>query len=101
VTDFPTTPLFDTGVPSSAPDQFKTAASLYQLTFHAEREINDLVAYTTSSSWTLPIDIWSKLAKNVLEDRGIDAARSGCQEHCEHLRTLRSPSARAPARAAR
>jgi len=98
-TDFPTTPLMDTGVPANAASQFATAASgtgpcitepqdgslfpsnwarprvnftgsgtLFQITFHADREVNDLVAYTTSSTWTLPSDIWSTLAKHVLEE---------------------------------
>ena len=98
-TDFPTTPILDTGVPANAADQFKTAASgsgpcivepqdgslfpsnwlrprirftssgsLYQLTFHADREVNDLVVYTSNKAWALPADLWGALAKHVLEE---------------------------------
>ena len=38
-----------------------------KITFHADMEANDLVAYTTSESWALPKDIWTKLALHVVE----------------------------------
>jgi hypothetical protein len=42
-------------------------ASVYQITFHADIERNDLVAYTTRDTWILPKDIWTKVAGNVQE----------------------------------
>jgi len=48
--------------------KFNGSGALFQITFHADREVNDLVAYTTSKSWAMPADIWSKMAKNVLEE---------------------------------
>jgi hypothetical protein len=36
-----------------------------KITFHADMEANDLVAYTTSESWALPKDIWMTLAQHV------------------------------------
>jgi hypothetical protein len=43
------------------------AASVYQITFHADIERNDLVAYTTRDTWILPKDIWTSLAGNAQE----------------------------------
>jgi hypothetical protein len=47
---------------------FTGSGSLNQITFHADREVNDLVVYTTNSSWTLPKAIWTPLAQHVLEE---------------------------------
>ena len=38
-----------------------------KITFHADMEANDLVAYTTGEIWALPKDIWTKLANHVVE----------------------------------
>jgi hypothetical protein len=40
---------------------------LTQITVHADLEANDLVVYTTASSWILPKDIWTGLSKHVHE----------------------------------
>ena len=40
------------------------AAPLYEIRFHADVEVNDLVAYTTNTSWTMPKDIWLQLTVN-------------------------------------
>lgn len=40
----------------------------YKLTFHADREANDLVAYTSKIPWAMPKEIWTALAKNVMEE---------------------------------
>jgi hypothetical protein len=42
-------------------------SGLTQITVHAELEANDLVAYTTASSWVMPIDVWAGLTKHVHE----------------------------------
>ena len=39
--------------------------SLFEIRLHADIETNDLVVYTTSSQWTMPKDIWVKLAAHV------------------------------------
>ena len=38
-----------------------------KITFHADKEANDLVAYTNGESWALPKDVWRKLAHHVVE----------------------------------
>lgn len=44
------------------------SAKAYQITFHADREINDLVVYTVTLPWEMPKDVWTNLAKNVFEE---------------------------------
>jgi hypothetical protein len=39
--------------------------ALYEVRFHADKEVNDLVAYTTNATWTMPRAIWLQLALNV------------------------------------
>jgi hypothetical protein len=39
--------------------------TLHEVRFHADKEANDLVAYTTGSTWTMPRAIWQGLAMNV------------------------------------
>jgi hypothetical protein len=47
----------------------KLSAGLkYQLRFHADREANDLVVYTSKIPWAMPKDIWHALATNVMEE---------------------------------
>ncbi len=43
-------------------------ANLFQITLHAARELHDLVVYTTSTSFTLPKEIWSGLTANAFGD---------------------------------
>jgi len=45
-----------------------TKTGLFQITIHADREVNDLVVYTTKLPWALPKDLWVKLATNVMEE---------------------------------
>jgi hypothetical protein len=40
----------------------------YRLTFHADREANDLVVYTSKIPWAIPPKIWHDLAANVMEE---------------------------------
>jgi WD40-like Beta Propeller Repeat len=42
-----------------------TPGTLYEIRVHADKEANDLVAYTTSTSWTLPRPVWLGLTVNV------------------------------------
>jgi len=39
--------------------------TLHEVRFHADKEANDLVAYTTNAVWTMPRAIWLQLAVNV------------------------------------
>ena len=39
--------------------------TLTEVRFHADKEMYDLVAYTTSTTWTMPRAIWQTLAANV------------------------------------
>jgi hypothetical protein len=39
--------------------------TLTEIRFHADKEAQDLFAYTTNSSWTMPRSIWQGLAANV------------------------------------
>ena len=43
-------------------------SGLFQITFHADREVNDLVVYTTKLPWAIPKDLWIALATNVMEE---------------------------------
>ncbi len=47
-----------------------TAGLKYRLTFHADREANDLVAYASAEKmpWAMPQQIWHALATNVMEE---------------------------------
>jgi hypothetical protein len=45
-----------------------TAGLKYRLTFHADREVNDLVVYTSKIPWAMPQKIWHDLALNVMEE---------------------------------
>jgi hypothetical protein len=47
--------------------KFTAAApgTLHEIRFHADKEANDLVAYTTSDTWTLPKPIWKDLSAKV------------------------------------
>ena len=40
----------------------------YRLTFHTDREANDLVVYTSKIPWAMPQDVWHNLALNVMEE---------------------------------
>jgi hypothetical protein len=39
-----------------------------KITIHADKEANDLVAYATGETWTMPKEIWSGLAIHVVEE---------------------------------
>ena len=57
--------------------------NLWEIRLHADLEANDLVVYTTATSYTLPNDIWTALANNVLLKpitvtiRGLNTASPG------------------------
>ena len=39
-----------------------------KITFHADKEANDSVAYTSGETWALPKSVWMDLAKHVVEE---------------------------------
>ncbi|MEY4579032.1 MAG: hypothetical protein RL701_3735, partial [Pseudomonadota bacterium] len=41
--------------------------NLWEIRVHADQERNDLVAYTTRTTWTMPREIWESLALSVLD----------------------------------
>lgn len=43
------------------------AASLLQITFHSDKEANDLVVYTTGDTWTMDKTIWQNIATHVVD----------------------------------
>ena len=49
---------------------FKAAAgTVFQITVHANREANDLVAYTNKDTWLLPSEVWDN--KNAMAPQGL------------------------------
>jgi len=44
------------------------STGVLKITFHAEKQANDLVAYTSGESWAMPKDIWMGLARHVVEE---------------------------------
>ncbi len=94
-TDFPATPIIGVGVPADAPGRFGAPSGagpcvtepeddtlfpnnwlrprirvpgntgVLKITFHADKEVNDLVAYASGETWALPKNIWLALAGNV------------------------------------
>jgi hypothetical protein len=44
------------------------STGVLKITFHAEKQANDLVAYTTGESWAMPKEVWTKLAQHVVEE---------------------------------
>jgi len=44
------------------------STGLLKITFHADREADDLVAYTNGESWALPKEVWMGLASHVVEE---------------------------------
>jgi hypothetical protein len=50
--------------------RFEPAAgqSLFEIRLHAASQKNDLVAYTTRTTWELPGDIWTSLTKNSVNE---------------------------------
>ncbi len=41
---------------------------LFEIRVHADREKNDLVVYTTNTSWKMPADMWKNLAAHVVDE---------------------------------
>jgi hypothetical protein len=52
--------------------------NLFEIRLHTDAEVNDLVVYTTSSSWTMPKDMWTALASHA-EDVPITMTVRGAQ----------------------
>ena len=44
------------------------STDVLKITVHADKQANDLVAYTNGESWALPKDVWRKLANHVVEE---------------------------------
>jgi hypothetical protein len=40
---------------------------LHRITIHSDMQASDLVVYTSKNAWTMPKDIWEKLATHVVE----------------------------------
>ena len=43
------------------------STGVLKITFHADMEANDLVAYTSGESWALPKDIWTSSRRHIVE----------------------------------
>ncbi|MCC6558321.1 MAG: PD40 domain-containing protein [Polyangiaceae bacterium] len=41
--------------------------NLFEIRLHTENEVNDLVVYTASTSWTMPKPMWEGLASHILD----------------------------------
>ncbi|HXU61096.1 MAG TPA: hypothetical protein VN962_05300 [Polyangia bacterium] len=60
--------------------QLKGAAgqSVFEIRLHTDKEANDLVVYTTATTWTMPAAVWGGLSTNVIDQpitvsvRGLD-----------------------------
>jgi hypothetical protein len=95
-TDFPATPIIGVGVSADAPGRFGAPSGsgpcvtepenetlfpnnwlrprvrvpgntgVMKITFHAEKEANDLVAYANGETWAMPKEIWTLLASHVV-----------------------------------
>lgn len=94
-TDFPTDPV-NTNIPAIDPGMFGTpngagpcvtepedgslfpsnwlrprvrvpGAAYMKITFHADMEANDLVAYASGETWKMPANIWKALASHVVQ----------------------------------
>jgi len=56
--------------------------NLFEIRLHAALEANDLVVYTTATTWTMPKDVWTGLASHVqdmpitMTVRGLDSTAS-------------------------
>jgi hypothetical protein len=44
------------------------STGVIKITFHAEKQANDLVAYTSGETWAMPKEIWVKLAQHVVNE---------------------------------
>jgi WD40-like Beta Propeller Repeat len=44
------------------------STGVLKITIHADREANDLVAYTHGESWAMPKDVWTGLAYHVVDE---------------------------------
>ena len=42
--------------------------TLFEIRLHATREVNDMVVYTTSTTWTMPKELWMPLSSHVLDE---------------------------------
>ncbi len=40
---------------------------IFEIRLHADKEANDLVVYTTSTTWTMPATMWTGLSANVVD----------------------------------
>lgn len=52
------------------------AQNLFEIRLHADNQINDLVVYTTATTYTLPADLWDKLTAHSA-DRAIQVTVRG------------------------
>ncbi len=44
-----------------------TGQDVFEIRLHADKETNDLVVYTTATSWTMPARLWNALSTNVVD----------------------------------
>jgi hypothetical protein len=45
-----------------------TGQNLFEIRVHADQETNDLVVYTTQTTWTMSSQMWSSLAQHVIDE---------------------------------
>ena len=57
---------------------------LFEIRIHSDQEANDLVVYTTQSTWYIPKDIWTAVSSHIADDwtftatvRGVESGRPG------------------------
>src|SRR5262249_47290956 len=41
--------------------------NLFEIRVHSPGEVNDLVVYTTNTTWTMPADIWNKMTGHLAD----------------------------------
>jgi len=55
--------------------------NLFEIRLRANRQLNDLVVYTSSTTWTLPVTIWAAITSSLVEEpiavsiRGLDPSQ--------------------------
>jgi hypothetical protein len=54
-----------------------TKTYLFEIRVHAQSEANDLLVYTTSDTWTMPIDMWTNVAAHAVDEAISVSIRSG------------------------
>lgn len=64
--------------------------NLFEIRVAAKGELNDLIVYTTSTTWTMPPDVWAQLASHVLDEDIVITVRGGVWDDA-HGKLLAGP----------